>query len=409
MFKNQNYTRRNQRATYLITIRFDVREREYPLSLRKRYFDQIGVGRRVFGHFWDYWWFRLSFEIALPIIMIFLDIYFPLSYTVKLFFHTKKTYSFTRLFLEHERRLFLLSKNAGLQKGDDVWFHSPFDFKNFSLPDYFRSIEIVDLVNLSDIWACAYQAIFLHFLTICRYGYDKYFLSLRAYEWCLTDCALRHVSPKVELYYACMNDRMAIMFDRLPHKMKIMIPHGKMYSFHKIVKDSPYYRWNEEMGFYYGINRYRSSPNIIYCPGKMEEVGLQCTIIANQPKYIYTGYGFKPAFKPEGQSVLIVANYTLFSEQEKIVLEKLQSLPLLIYVKNHPANRNSYYYDLQRSYKFILIEGLDTNLPDVDVVISYDSTLAYEYKSIGTKVVFYEDIDVNNIGEIIMRELKVGS
>ena len=66
---------------------------------------------------------------------------------------------------------------------------------------------------------------------------------------------------------------------------------------------------------------------------------------------------------------------------------------------------NSKYDSLRSEYKFTFIEGLDTRLPAVELLVSYDSTLAYEYASVGAKVLYYGHFEIENIRNIVIKEL----
>lgn len=62
---------------------------------------------------------------------------------------------------------------------------------------------------------------------------------------------------------------------------------------------------------------------------------------------------------------------------------------------------------MKSKYRFNFISGLDTSLPAVDMLISYDSTLAYEYASIGIKVLYYGHFDLDNIKNIVSEKLSL--
>lgn len=114
-----------------------------------------------------------------------------------------------------------------------------------------------------------------------------------------------------------------------------------------------------------------------------------------------------PCLKSEKKSVLIVSNYYIFARREEYIIKQLQDLDIEIYLKNHPSHSNSLYNDMKSKYRFNFISGLDTSLPAVDMLISYDSTLAYEYASIGIKVLYYGHFDLDNIKNIVSEKLSL--
>lgn len=398
------YSLKAQRTTYMVTMRNDIVLKQYPKNLHKTAFDQYGAGNKVFKQWWNFTLFRFTLDLCLPLVMLLGDLYYPFKYSVKLLTHKRNYYSLKRLYLHHERRLLALSKNAKIQNDDDVWFHNPFDF--ICLDESYKTLCALDFVTFGEIWKSEWQALLLHLKTIFTLGYDKYLLSLRAYEWCLTDFALRHVPLSVNLTYSSICDRMAILYDNLPHKQKTMIQHGTMH-FHNVDKSSPYFTWQKDMNAYTWNSLYKSSPSTVYCYTKDDEIALKRSVIANTPRFVHMGYGFKPSFKPAKKSLLIVGNPSYNLKNERQILDQLQSLDILIYLKNHPAEPNELYEELRKQYQFEFIKGLDNNLPEVNLVISYDSTLAYEYASIGTIVLYYGHFDINNIRDIVVKEMNI--
>ena len=397
------YSLKEQRITYLITLRNDMVLKQFRKEDHKSCFNQLGAGRVFPANLWDKAGFRLLFSIGLPFVMFITDVLSPLKYSIKLVFHKRRSYALKRLYLHHERRLLALSKSAGIQKKDDVWFHNPFDF--IKLPDTYKSVTALDFITLSEVWKSAFNAVVLHVETVLSLGYDKYFLSYRSYEWCIADFALRHVPLNTELTYSSICDRMAILYDHLPHKNKTMIQHGAMHFHNLSDKNNPNFSWQEDIRAYIWCSLYRSSPSAVYCYTDDDKIALSRSVIANNPKYVVMGYGFKTSFTPEKKSVLIIGNPTLFLNEESLIIKELQGLDIGLFLKNHPAEVNSKYDSLRNEYDFTFIEGLDTRLPAVDLLISYDSTLAYEYASVGAKVLYYGCFDINNIRSIVIKEL----
>lgn len=402
---SDNYSMRKQRDIYMITVQNDMVLKAYPAEKKKVHFDQLGVCPKVFKNLWRNYFFRVVFNIALPFIMLFFDFYFPIKYSIGLIVHKKKCQVVgKRLFLSHDRKLYTISKRANLQCPGDVWYRLPWDY--FSLPNDFRICNALDFVSICEVLKSSFQSILLHFRVIFSLGYDKYFLSFKAYEWCLTDFALRHVALDVELVFSCICDRMSILYDNLPHKNKTLIQHGTMH-FVGNNGGSKYMTWNNELGFYVWNSLYKSSPSTVYCYTPNDKIALSSSVIANSPNYIYITYGFKPTFKPSKKSILIVGNIVVFERVERGLLEQLQDLDIDLYLKGHPVYSDSLYNEYRKKYRFHYIEGLSSQFPDVDLVISYDSTLAFEYASIGTKVIYFERINIEKIRDIVIQELKL--
>ena len=399
---NETYSLKQQRATFLLSIRNDLVLKAQ--DKREMSFEQIGAGRKVFKQHWNNKGLRVIVNLLLPIIMIIMDIYLPARDILKLIFYKKKTLLSERLFVGYSRRLFTITKQAGLQCEGDFWMR--LKSNEYILPERKPTVTIYDFVSVIDILKSSFQSFFLHLQIIIIFGYDKYFLSYNAYEWCVTDFALRHVPDNVELFYCFICDRNAILIDRLPHKRKCMIQHGTMH-FGNSDGHNPYLEYHEEKGFYIWKSLYKSSPSTVYCYTDDDEWALSNSVIANHPLFVKIGYGFKPSYKSKKKSVLIIGNYYMNAEKEDYLLSELQKLDIEVYLKNHPAIDNSLYTTFKNKYVFSFIEGVETKLPDADLVISYDSTLAYEYASIGTKVLYYGHFDINKIQDIVSNELSL--
>lgn len=364
--------------------------------------DQVAAGKKAFKKNWDLLFVRAAFNIALPFIMLVTDFYLPIKYILLSLFRNKKRVLAKRVFVGHDRRLYTISEKKGLIKSDDVWIRFLSD--TYVLPQNVRKVGILDFVNTGEILKSAIQSFLIHLQTVATIGYSYYFLSYKAFEWCLTDYALRHIPDDVELIYSYICDRFAIMIDKLPHRHKTLIQHGTMHFGNKTI-DIPYYEFHPERGFYIWKGLYKSSPSTVYCYTETDEWALSNSVIANKPHFVIMGYGFKPAFKPTKKSVLIVSNFYIFAEREEKIIRLLQDLDIEIYLKNHPSHADSLYDEMKSKYRFSLIGGLETKLPAVDILISYDSTLAYEYASIGTKVLYYGHFDVDNIATVVTEQL----
>lgn len=402
-----NYSLKKQRDSYFETLRNDIILKSYPKSLHKESFDQFGLGKKLFKEKWDNLFFRIIINILLPL-MIFIKNLFDLIYSfykvISRRRKNKKVFIKKRLFLEHLRLLYNISKRAGLQQEDDVWLQMPSN--KYKIPDNYKKITVYDLLNLKEVLLAYCQSLLIHIITVFRYGYKYYLLSLKSFEWCLIDFALRNVDSNIELYYSNVCDRNAILYDKLPHNNKCMIEHGTMFFYHLTIK-SPYYTWQEDKGYYIWNSLYKSSPSKVYCLSVNDKIALERSVIANSPEYIIIGYGFEPSYIPKRKSLLIVGNYNLHYDDEVFIVKELQELEIDIFLKNHPTMNDSLYDKLKETSNIKFIEGGSLEYPKVDVLISYDSTLAYEYESIGTKVLFYEDLDLSKIRQTVISLLKL--
>lgn len=393
------YNLKKQRLTYYETLQYDsILKWQMP---HFKYFDQLGADGKISPQVWKNGLFRFFFNIGLPFVMLLSDFYFLFSYLIKNL-TPKDTTPFNRLYVCRERHLYLIAKRMGILSKDDVWFASPFD--TFTLPYDAKQIRVLDYTSFTDAFLCFFQSIIIHSYTVFHFGYDYYLLSFKAFDWCMMDMALRNIPQNVDLYFCNICDRCAILIDKLPQHNKIMIQHGAMH-FHNNSNSSPYMTLQEDKGFWIWNSLYKNSPTRVYCFTEDDEIALRRSVIANDPEFIHIGYDFRPAFKPNKFSVLIIGMYTLFADKEKEIIKDLQGLDIDVYLKNHPSIDNGKYDVFRKEYNFIFLEGVGAELPDVDLVFSYDSTLAYEYASIGTEVLYYDNFDMKDVKKIVEKKL----
>lgn len=394
MNAENRYTMKMQRDVYMLTLENDIilySQRDKGIK-----YNQLAAGRKAFKKRWDNTMFRVLFNIALPVVMFAMDITLLLRFSWCICGRKRVEVNEKRFFIGHRRILYSISKRANILKDQDVWIRLLDD--TYVLPEAVKQVSIEDIVTYSEVLKSWVQSIFIHARTIIELGYDKYFLSLKSFLWCMEDYALRHLPSDSEILYEDICDRNAILFDRLPFAKKVMVQHGTMH-YGSAKKDNPYMTFYSDKGFYVWNSLYKSSPDLVYCFTKDDEWALKTSIIANDPMFIYVGYGFQPTYKPDKKSVLLVGNYYLYKDKEEYIIKNLQELDIIIYLKNHPSHPDSIYDELRNRYNFQFIKGVETHYPAVDLLISYNSTLAFEYASIGTKVLYYGQFDEDNIRE----------
>ena len=392
------YKLKDQRNLYLKTIENDILLYSYKEIVK---LDQFHVGRKIFGKYWDSFVFRLISNMCFPMLFFLFDIYFFIKF---LFLSFKPEYKdkFSRIFVSNDRLLYKRSLYAGLQKRGDCWLKSPFDDYDVPDADGIVKMEVADLITCKDVCVALLQTVLVHALVVKKYGYDKYLLSFHAFKWFIVDLSLRHIPVNVEIIYSNLIDRNAILYDNLPHFNKSIIQHGTLYSFHNQYNEKLYEIKTVACKIYVRKNVYKSAPTTVYYLSENDKTAFIESVIRNTPNYIFIGYGFKPTEKPQKKSVLIIGNYTFYSKLEESVLLQLQNTDVDIYLKNHPTLGDDCYNIFKGKYRFEYIEGKSERFPDVDIVISYESTLAYEYESIGTKVLFYEDMDTQRVAEEVL-------
>ena len=100
---------------------------------------------------------------------------------------------------------------------------------------------------------------------------------------------------------------------------------------------------------------------------------------------------------------MIICHSGLYFDKEVEIIKALKDFDIDLYVKNHPTQTNEGYERLEKSCRFTLISG--QKFPHVNLVITYDSTLAHEYQSVGVEVLYHTFISTEQIKKIIKNRL----
>ena len=204
--------------------------------------------------------------------------------------------------------------------------------------------------------------------------------------WNFYECsiALRKISHNKEIVFSNQLDRWALLFDDLPASKKTLLQHGLMPINvpNKLKNVDVMYSMTKETWKDALINVLDCTPEIKYMSStiKLSEINTD---------------------KP---SILIIAHILHF-EVEKKIIRNLQKYEADIYVKKHPGvNNDRCYYDLQKEYGFTYLT--EPIFPKVNFLISYNSTLVYEYQNFGIPFYKYENVDdfsMNILEEALMK------
>lgn len=99
------------------------------------------------------------------------------------------------------------------------------------------------------------------------------------------------------------------------------------------------------------------------------------------------------------QNVLLVC-WSHRINKERVICELLQQ-GVNLYIKPHPGEKeNAAYKEMSKKYGCIIVPK--SGYPAVDIVISYESTLADEYEDVGVPVIRYDSLsDLSQLKEIV--------
>ena len=271
---------------------------------------------------------------------------------------------------------FFQTYSASGRKDEAVIFD--IDPKRFNVPADFtdcRRVSFWSFLKAKDIFLIFPQW-FTLLLMMHRHHRQQYVM-LQAFKLLLVQKAL-HNYPDLQRIIFCNADRWSYICAAIPQCKAVFMQHGLLSA-----KLSPLYfphKWHG-ISLFYG-----------YSSGQAEIASL---FIRKIDKFEY----FKPQIQlspikvPEGKhSVLLIGCSMLFADKETEIIEKYaQKDDVVLYIKPHPSFTTGIYWNLKEKYNFIFIEDKKF-FPDVDQVISYESTLAYEYQLCGKEVFIHSTL-----------------
>lgn len=294
----------------------------------------------------------------------------------------RKQLSDKELYLLFDTLLLERSRGANLFNKSRSWLLSPVLKKRVEL-EAKEQYTVFNFIKITDILRAYYYAI-ISFFVLCR----KYCYKLTIYHYCCFDFflvyrCLKYIPKDISIYFSTQVDRWAILFDKSHQINKILIQHGI---------ESPSAYWKCRF----------SNVETVYAISEKEAQYLIHACFKIFPKEIFYMNSTLSLTKVESKynkNVLIISYSADYFEQECQLIQKLSKLNVGIYIKIHPTLSGKVYSNLQKQYLFEIIEK--QIFPDVDIVISYPSTLAKEYEQIGKKVLYHTvdniDIVIQNI------------
>lgn len=247
-------------------------------------------------------------------------------------------------------------------------------------------VTIFNLTSFTILFKALGSAIKAPFLLreITLYNH-QYVLSYSSFEWFLSYYTLRQFSFK-SIYYANHYDRWAIMFDSLEAESKNLIQHG-------LIID----------GFSPPTKQVNTSCLFCY-EERQKELFFKLVIEGDTCKVSYLKTTLHYTISPPSNrfSVLMVSCHPISFEREKKLMPMLPK-EITLYIKPHPLFPSKDYNEINNIENVYLIDDPD-DFPNVDLVISYNSTLGFNYEVSGKKVIYYEDNSVDEILEKVKEQ-----
>lgn len=338
-----------------------------------------------------YW----GIELFLPVILVSQILYLFFKNFLCLFLFGKKNNIYTsRIFVHSHRIETAVEKNIFMES--DILLNYPYSFNEVGRKG--TIIEIYNILTIKILFRTLFDSIYVNILMFVRFGYNSLFFGLSAFHWFLLFNSLNSIDPSVEIVMCNQKDRWAILLDMLNTKKKTIVQHGtNILKYLPNNKIKSYYVYDENTKLYY-MNMPYKLKNIshLYAFNELEAKYILLGEQKSHPTIEYIGYRLKLSdVQCTGKSILIIGEYTNYSDIETRLIEYFDNTIYKIFLKSHPLVDPIVYEDLLSRYNFTLLTG--KIYPRVDIVFSYNSTLALEYESFNIPVVYYDYIfDDNN-------------
>ncbi len=294
-----------------------------------------------------------------------------------------QTYENKDIFLFFTPLFYSRCKASGLFGNSYYWIVGP----GINIQDYDLTGKVIvnckDCITVKDCINAAY----LSFKAIFQYAQSskKIYSIYKVWDYHLVQMGLEKIVINSNIFFSNQSDRWALMFDTIPTNQKTLLQHGidtiEYEMPHKLKHIDVFYAISEKTW-------YNSFYSLLGCKPKVKLMKATFNLInLNENRF----------------TVLIVSNLITF-EIEKKIFEYFSNTDVSLYVKKHPTQKEDIYTELKKQYDFQLI--IDNRFPCVNFVISYFSTLAYEYLAYNIPVFMYEK-DKFDIIEMEKEYLKI--
>jgi len=284
-----------------------------------------------------------------------------------------------------------------------LWLETPW-LKTLGL-DINKTITVFDVLGVYDIIISFLGAIIMFYYFLFKKGPWNVLLEYYDFQWLLFFQTLQKIDDNKELYFCSHMDNWVPLIDNHKSTKKYLIQHGTL-----IHKKDPYKLQDILLKYIPSINiwcynipyKYRSITKV-YSFTDNEYTAVCSSILANDVPHETVGLSIELQPQPNDKiNVLIIGYYPRYNVyEEKLINVLTKNKKIRVYLKNHPTVSSSNYDSLRSNFDFVFIN--DATYPDADLVFSYESTLALEYKSMGKNVYLYDEIQItdDNIKDII--------
>ena len=244
--------------------------------------------------------------------------------------------------------------------------------------------NVFEYINLFDVLKSYIYSIITIIFSIRFLRFKYLFRNYVCFEYFLTAAFLRRLPNDIEISFANQIDRWAILFDHAPQKNKVLFQHGI---------EMPEADWPVKL----------RNINQLYALSKNEANLLIKATLSVKPIVNILPPTIKLTdCEMNGKSNVLIVGYPAYAlfDKERALIVGIDLNKANLFLKIHPGAQDiSKYQNLQKDFNYTLI----TNdvFPNVDIVVSYRSTLAVEYEVYNKRVLFYNHYSIEEICNII--------
>jgi len=333
-------------------------------------------------------WFAIYTELPLTLLVEILKLIF---YEVKKICRWKVTVQHKKLYLGiKEQRLKSILGNAHIKPEGITVITIP--FSNVDIFNGFRALSLLSCVSSFQIFKALIFSLQMSVFMSKKYGKSDFlFRSYSSLDFFLACFCFSSLDDSNEVIYTSTYSRWGYLFANLSVKT-IFLQHGMLGRNLMFLKKT-------------------GCPDVAYFLNDEEKKNCCNQLFTKVPEsHLLEGLKFTSndkLLKNGKTNVLIVCNLIYFEKEDAIARELHRSGNFNIYMKPHPLNSCAKYQELKNDIPVEIL--VKTDYPKVDIVISYQSTLAIEYRDAGVQVIWHDDKEVVEVIRDIRNLLSISS
>ena len=297
----------------------------------------------------------------------------------------RKNASINNMLLSYEKqpRLDTLLKKSQINTDKVVIVAYPYKRRG-SLTGKFNTVSILCLLSFADLFVILYYSFCFSIYFYFKYRKeDMLFRCYSCYDFFLALESLKNVDSSNKILVTATYSRWAFLLSDIFHD-KIFIQHGML---------------AERLFFL----KKTGCPNVAYFFSKEQANNCIVALFNNIPVSKYLDSlkfsGNEKVINNSKINILLICRYDGYDKEEQICRIIVEYGSFNLYVKPHPIFSLEKYVNLSRDLGFVVLDKED--YPKVDVVVTYNSTLAIEYEAVGVKVIRHDKMNMDSLKHAI--------